>query len=127
MSSDHCADCQRPIRIVRVWGWEHRDGLKIPIDYVKSPQGEYSVMGPDTAMYIKIEDRASFQGPLYTDHRRSCPKTKPIDDRPQFVKIRVECEGCKLEHAEISEPESAKKAFAKFIQEHINCRGRKAS
>jgi hypothetical protein len=131
MNSDHCADCQRPIRIVRVSGWDKgpKDGsFKIPLDYVKQLDGDYAVAGPETAIFIKEEDRATFKGPLYTDHRRTCPRKNDVDpDRPPLADVSVQCLSCmKLEH--VSGPaDFVKKLAESFLGEHIDCRGRKAS
>lgn len=94
MNSDHCADCQRPIRTVRVWGWSNvKEGTgKIALDYVKSPSGAYAVIGPDTAKFIEEADRPGFSGPLYTDHRRTCLKVK-AKDAPK-VTMELACDSC---------------------------------
>jgi hypothetical protein len=128
--SDHCADCQRPTRTVRVYGWESgpKDGsIRIPLDYVKSPEGEYSVRGSDIAIFIKADARLTFQGPLYTDHRRTCPNRKLSEDRPQLVKVRIACGACQGAQSSWAERDDAKKTIERFIEEHTNCRGRKAS
>ena len=128
--SDHCADCQRPTRTVRVYGWESgpKDGsIRIPLDYVKSPEGEYSVRGSDIAIFIKADARLTFHGPLYTDHRRTCPNRKLSEDRPLFSKLRIECAACSERKQFWTEASLARIGVEKFIEEHLNCRGRKAS
>lgn len=94
MSSHHCADCQCPVRVVRVWGWDNvKDGtVTITLDYVKSPDGAYAVVGPDTAKFIETDKRAAFGGPLYTDHRRTCSKVKEQPKQPPTIEMA--CDAC---------------------------------
>lgn len=130
-NSSHCADCQRPIRLARIWGWDNgRDGsTRIPLDYAKSIDGEYAVLGPETAVYVKTDERAKYAGGLYTDHRRTCTKarSKADPDRPQMAKVRIACGVCQKSASSWSEAPDALKAAQNFIADHINCRGRKAS
>jgi hypothetical protein len=128
MADDRCKDCDRHIRLARVHGWSNNPGgVQVPFDYAPSPQGEYAMVGPETAVYRKQEERLDLGVPLYTDHRRTCTAAKTTDDpmRPLFPKIRMICDECQAEK-QLVDDESAHQLADKFISEHAGCR-RKAS
>lgn len=123
-----CNDCSRPIRLVRLGTW---NGALFPIDFSPSKTGgEYAVLGTDTAAYVKVEDRGGFVGPLYADHRRTCPTRTASSiavDRPLFANVNIRCESCRESRALSPEADAARDGADKFIADHINCRRRKAS
>lgn len=128
MADDRCKDCDRHIRLARVHGWSNNPGgLEVPFDYTPSIEGEYAMVGPETAVYVKQEERGDIALRLYTDHRRTCPATKTTVDpmRPLFPKIRIVCDACETEK-QLVDDESARQLADKFIQDHAACR-RKAS
>lgn len=122
MADDRCRDCNLPIRKVRLGTYK---GVQFPVDFRPTPQGEYAVLGPDTAAYVKYDERTKFIGSLYTDHRRTCPANKGEPAKPLFPKIRIVCDACSAEH-QIVDDETAREIAGKFISEHAACR-RKAS
>jgi hypothetical protein len=126
MSDERCTECSKPIRIVSLGTW---NGVRFPIDFTPTSNGEYAVLGPDTAAYVSFDRRSNFEGTLYADHRRTCPKRKADDlvDRPLFANVNIRCDSCQSTSALSPEADAARDGAEKFIADHINCRKRRAS
>jgi hypothetical protein len=118
MADTKCRDCERPIRIVSLATW---NGQRIAVDYRPSDGGEYAILGPDTAAYVKAADRPRFAGTLYQDHKRTCPVKAKL-----FPNMRIVCDECKRE-CQITDSQTARQTAERFFDDHATCRKKKAS
>jgi len=129
MADDRCKECSQPIRWATIGTFD--PSVRIPLDYLPRPKGEYAILGGSTAAYVKADRRESFSGRLHTDHRRTCPGRRAVEDpdKPQLAKIRIACGACQVAKSVWGSAAEARRAVDAFLEEHTNCRGlrRKAS